>query len=398
MCSVPTCRKLTIGPSDDRVGRVTNIGVAAHITAAADDGPRYDVNLSSEDRKSESNGIWTCQNHGKSIDDNPSVNTVSELQRWKSQHEEWILSKLVHGIEGMESAILSVKLQNIGRFKEPVEIELGRNNVLLSGGSGGKTTVCQTLAAFSGGEHYEDFRNRFSFNESDEARRSIGIDTMKQGAKSSVSLIQTPAVLRNRSKLVKSRLSIEVDGGLRIDWPRENINVIKLDETIWFRKKNGLSLRNFVLYLAGMFQLPEDHIWGMMLEQHFVSSVFGTSFRRTARLRAEIRHFDSQEYYDEANVGPTVLTYAFLDLALKLVVASRNDTPWLLIIDTTFFNRLDTVNRSRIFTTLFQLKSPLIQVIICVNDENSLQFLKNLTPDSWAGASSSNGLTVHRFV
>jgi hypothetical protein len=44
------------------------LGVAAHITAASPDGPRYDQNLSSEQRKSPDNGIWLCQNCAKLVD------------------------------------------------------------------------------------------------------------------------------------------------------------------------------------------------------------------------------------------------------------------------------------------------------------------------------------------
>ena len=39
-CSNPNCRKLTCGANDD-LSKITNIGVAAHICAAAKGGPRY---------------------------------------------------------------------------------------------------------------------------------------------------------------------------------------------------------------------------------------------------------------------------------------------------------------------------------------------------------------------
>ena len=68
-CSKPDCRALTIGPSTVNPGAQTNIGVAAHITAASPGGPRYDPTLTPEERRSVANGIWTCQNHGKQIDD-----------------------------------------------------------------------------------------------------------------------------------------------------------------------------------------------------------------------------------------------------------------------------------------------------------------------------------------
>jgi len=60
-CSNPNCRAATSGPSDDPL-KVINLGVASHITAASEGGPRFDPNLSADNRCDLSNGIWLCQN------------------------------------------------------------------------------------------------------------------------------------------------------------------------------------------------------------------------------------------------------------------------------------------------------------------------------------------------
>jgi hypothetical protein len=62
-CSDPNCRALTSGPQVDDT-KAVNVGVAAHITAAAPGGPRFDPNLSPRERADASNGIWLCQTHG----------------------------------------------------------------------------------------------------------------------------------------------------------------------------------------------------------------------------------------------------------------------------------------------------------------------------------------------
>jgi hypothetical protein len=80
---------MTVGPSEDRRSGLSMVGVAAHNTAAAPGGPRYDAGMSIAERSSENNGIWMCQTHGKLIDDNPSTHTVEEIRRWKRQHEDW---------------------------------------------------------------------------------------------------------------------------------------------------------------------------------------------------------------------------------------------------------------------------------------------------------------------
>ncbi|ENC6660021.1 hypothetical protein ABKY47_004558 [Aeromonas hydrophila] len=96
-CSNPDCRCLTSGPNDNPE-KATSIGVAAHITAAAGNGPRYDECLTQEERRSIFNGIWLCQNCAKLIDTDPERYTVNLLQRWKAHTEE--LSRLE--LEGRE--------------------------------------------------------------------------------------------------------------------------------------------------------------------------------------------------------------------------------------------------------------------------------------------------------
>lgn len=86
-CSNPNCRILTAGPGDAPAG-TTNVGVAAHVTAAAVGGPRFDNTLSATERRAPENGIWLCQVHAKLIDDAPSRFTADLLRAWKRHSEE----------------------------------------------------------------------------------------------------------------------------------------------------------------------------------------------------------------------------------------------------------------------------------------------------------------------
>ncbi len=47
-CSNPDCRVPTEAPSDEKPEKVNSIGKAAHITAAAPGGPRYNLALESK--------------------------------------------------------------------------------------------------------------------------------------------------------------------------------------------------------------------------------------------------------------------------------------------------------------------------------------------------------------
>lgn len=92
-CSNPECGMSTVGPHSD-IGSVTNIGVAAHITAASPDGPRYNSDISTEQRKSLDNGIWLCQSCAKLIDSDPAKFTIDLLAEWKTLAERKAADRL----------------------------------------------------------------------------------------------------------------------------------------------------------------------------------------------------------------------------------------------------------------------------------------------------------------
>jgi tetratricopeptide (TPR) repeat protein len=86
-CSNPDCCKPTSGPRDDP-SKVVNIGVAAHITAASPDGPRYDPSFTPDERVAITNGIWLCQNCAKLIDTDISRYSITTLLDWKNRAEK----------------------------------------------------------------------------------------------------------------------------------------------------------------------------------------------------------------------------------------------------------------------------------------------------------------------
>lgn len=92
-CSNPACRKPTTGPHTTEV-KAVNIGVAAHITAAAPRGPRFDESLTAVQRKSISNGIWLCQVCAKLVDNDPARYTIGLLRSWKDEAEATALREL----------------------------------------------------------------------------------------------------------------------------------------------------------------------------------------------------------------------------------------------------------------------------------------------------------------
>lgn len=86
-CSNPSCRVPTTGPVSDPE-KFNVIGEAAHITAAAPGGPRFDPSLSRQERSSIRNAIWLCSNCSDKIDKDVARYTVTILEGWKKCAEQ----------------------------------------------------------------------------------------------------------------------------------------------------------------------------------------------------------------------------------------------------------------------------------------------------------------------
>lgn len=95
LCSDPSCRRSTIGANSDGDGEI-NLGTAAHICAAAPEGPRYDARMTREQRRSPDNGIWMCRLHGTAVDAKDSQFTVELLHQWKSQAQKDSLRRVLY--------------------------------------------------------------------------------------------------------------------------------------------------------------------------------------------------------------------------------------------------------------------------------------------------------------
>ncbi len=117
LCSDPSCRRPTIGSNSDGDNEI-NLGTAAHICAAAPDGPRYDRNQTREQRRSPDNGIWMCKLHGTAVDAKDSTFTVELLRQWKAQAQKDSLRRVLyndlpHGsaVQAPNEAELSARLR-----------------------------------------------------------------------------------------------------------------------------------------------------------------------------------------------------------------------------------------------------------------------------------------------
>lgn len=110
-CSNPGCRQVTSGPQKNPI-KVINIGVAAHITAASADGPRYDPSLTPKERRSAKNGIWLCQSCAKLVDNDPLRYGRDILHQWKITAEANAAHELEHSRSHKTRGIIEASIND----------------------------------------------------------------------------------------------------------------------------------------------------------------------------------------------------------------------------------------------------------------------------------------------
>lgn len=111
-CSNPQCLKLTAGPHSNEAKSLTT-GHAGHIHAAAPNGPRYDPNQTSAQRKSIANGIWLCRECGDIVDKDDCHHSVGLLREWKSNHETLIAEVRTAGYSKSLELLQSKRIEPI---------------------------------------------------------------------------------------------------------------------------------------------------------------------------------------------------------------------------------------------------------------------------------------------
>lgn len=401
ICSHPDCRRMTVAVSEDRKSGVTMLGVAAHITAAAQGGPRYDKDMDSAERASVTNGIWACQNHAKLIDDNASKYTVIELRRWKKQHEEWVFYRVESGKELFDKGVTRLSLNNVGVFSGSHTFSIGRNNILVGANESGKTTFCQILSAFTGKDHWKEFNHRFKFAQLADSNSFIEVTHQTDDNTKKIRL-SPQRLMTGKSKAINQlqRLHIELDNCPSANWPNSLFRVLFFSEQLYsYYGPYKDTFKNALRYLAGVFNMEEDLIWDSLREELFVSSTFDYKLRRTGKRQVEIKVPDGRKFFlDHKSLSFTELQMAFIEVALKLAACHSQYENWIYIFDTSFFERLDQGNKSNIFKKMTNLDYKNIQTLFCLNSIDDAEILKDINSDKWVNAEHFGNMTLHSFL
>lgn len=398
ICAYPDCQQLTVGPSDDRRSGVTMVGVAAHITAAAKNGPRFDATLTPDVRASEDNGVWMCQTHGKAVDDTASRHTVAQLRLWKKQHEEWVFKRVTSADSLLKHGLTSISIDKVGPFNTRTKITLGRHNVVFGSNATGKSSLCQSIAAFSGGVNFETFRTRFDLFGERSPGMVLEAAVSLHGARTTVRLSEESVGLRHVPKHHQTRLHVEVNGNVAAHWPRSLFNVVFLESQEPKRKPMKDAFRRDLRALAPQLGVSEDQIWDALREELFCSATFGSRIRRVGEYRAEVHALGNPDFFATGGLSSSERTFALLDVMMRMIRADLRLTPWLIIVDSSLFLGLDDGNKRRVVRALAELDDPIVQTLVCVNSEKDALKLTADDTDKWIGSSTHGGLTVHSFL
>lgn len=119
-CSSPYCDKRTSGPAADEE-KAINLGEAAHIRGAKKGSARYDKDMTPEERRSISNGIWLCRTCAKMIDNDEKRFRIDLLHKWKRMHEKKILKEMGAEVGAIEEFS---RIEKIFRKESPPIMQL----------------------------------------------------------------------------------------------------------------------------------------------------------------------------------------------------------------------------------------------------------------------------------
>jgi len=401
ICSYPGCGRMTVALSPDRKTGLTMTGVAAHITAASAEGPRFDKTMSSEERKSERNGIWVCQTHGKFIDDNSSKCTIGELRRFKAQHEKWVFDRVESGKELNNKGIYKVKFGNIGVFKEKYSVPLGRINVAVGDHDSGVNTLCYIISCFSNIRHWNLFYDRFLTKKTGIDRASVEIFRASEQKNTHVRISpQTHDKQLSHLKVRKNKIHIEVDQKPSIDWPRSEFNIVHFNDQHYCLPGGPQdSFINCIRYLADIFNTTEELLWDSLRDDFFASSLFGYRIRRTGWRRLSVLVPDGRTFYlPHTALSFTEQQFLFLEIAVAFHKCHKSKGSWMFIFDLVFFNRMDLNKKKILFNGMSSLKDEGIQAIFCLTKEEDLKELKKIETDNWVNAVQFDEIAVHSFL
>lgn len=111
-CAFPGCQTLCTASASGTDPDVV-LGEIAHIVAHGNDGPRADPLFPNDEKDKYENWILLCPNHHSLVDGQPNTYTVSDLQSWRFDHENWVSNCLEKEIPSVGFAEIEMITQSL---------------------------------------------------------------------------------------------------------------------------------------------------------------------------------------------------------------------------------------------------------------------------------------------
>lgn len=111
-CAFPGCRVECLEAASDS-DKAAVLGKVAHIVAHSQRGPRGDPAFPGHLLDRYENWVLLCGPHHDIVDGQPNTYTVTDLRRWKSEHEVWVRERLKVEMPDVGFAELEVTVKAI---------------------------------------------------------------------------------------------------------------------------------------------------------------------------------------------------------------------------------------------------------------------------------------------
>ena len=360
-CSNPECGTATHGPSfgADNL-QSTNLGVAAHITAASPNGPRYDKSLTLEQRASFENGIWLCLTCAARVDKSQNVQAYPKelLLHWKRVTEESTGTLFSTAAERRANPVRKITVSDFAGFDGTVSAELSKLTLF------GKSQVL----SMSVSEIFSIFSNKKTFKKIRQTSRENRNNTSTRAARALPPVGRIVIQLsdgRNALCVIKQHSTTLFVDGVRVTPFTEIFRAVEVIRSphpslrgrVWGPKQIAdyfcISLSELFEMLCGDFQDCEQF--------------FGMKYRKAQdSLQVAVPGADFFLYFEQISTGEKYRVY--LDIAVRIATTSARFSPTLLLINGREISTLDPVgtkclhewlsSNSRPFQTIYDLKWP----------------------------------------
>ncbi|WP_211474922.1 hypothetical protein [Collimonas humicola] len=325
LCSNPDCRAPTAGPTMDKT-KVSYVGQAAHITAAAPGGPRFNIDLSTDERKDFDNGIWLCNICAKKIDLDETHYTVSLLRSWKSQAEATARSE--HGVPKATS--MERNLFKVGLLKTPI------HQFVSSALSNMSEIVAAIDPRFSVEVHTTSSLTQLTFT----ANEPVVFRTNVLPSYQSEFNAKMRALVEHGESLVINSSAVRMEGSALLEMFRDDESTLSIKATRRKPAAHKISLRDPNSYAV----LALDDFVGEIVTGTKSFKFEGRAFNGLYRLRYRFNFSEEMGIQDlpveflfnyETWEGRTVTQLPYFDKLLRYFEALQNNWigSWILEIE-----------------------------------------------------------------